>query len=107
MQMRVLWVAITVALPLPAMSQSLETMTLANNLGSVLASEEKCGLSFNQKAIEAFIEKKVSADDMGFASTLNTMTSGSKAQLQRMSQSALTAHCTQIRRVAKSYGFTE
>ncbi len=38
------------------MSQSLETVTLATNLGSVLASEE-CGLSFNQ-AIEAFIEKR-------------------------------------------------
>lgn len=107
MRMRVLCAAIALLWSLPAWSQSLETMTLATNLGSVLASEEKCGLSFNQKAIEAFIEKKVSATDMGFPSLLNTMTTGSKAQLQRMSQSALTAHCVQIRRVAKSYDFTE
>lgn len=80
-------------------------MTLANELGSVLASESLCGLSFDQGAISAFIEKRVAADDLSFASTLQMMTTGQEFQLKGMSTSSKTAHCTQIGRVAKSYGF--
>lgn len=90
-----------------ASAQGLQSMQIANDLGTVLASEEVCGLSYDQAAIEAFIAKKVSADDMSFASTLNMMVMGSEAQIGDMSASAKTAHCAQIRRVAKSYGFTK
>lgn len=82
-------------------------MTLANELGSVLASEELCGLAYDQAAIAGFIEKRVRADDLAFASSLKMMTSGNEFQLRGMSPSSKTAHCTQIRRVAKSYGFTK
>jgi len=82
-------------------------MTLANELGSVLASEEICGLKFNQNAISAFIEKRVRADDLSFASTLTLMTAGQEMQIKGMSVSARTAHCTQTRRVAKTYGFVD
>lgn len=84
-----------------------ESMTLANELGSVLASEEACGLTFDQDAISAFIEKRVPADDMAFPSSLNMMVMGSEAQIADMSTSAKTAHCTQIRRIAKSNGFLQ
>lgn len=43
---------------------------------------------------------------MQFPSTLQMMTEGSKIQLQEMGKSQLTAHCAQIKRLAKSYGFT-
>lgn len=89
----------------PADAQSLESMDLASNLGTVLASEEFCGLSYEQDAIAAFIEQNVNASDMGFASILQLMTDGHAYSLKELSPSARTAHCTQIRRVAKSYGF--
>ena len=88
-------------------AQSLESMNVANQLGTVLASEEFCGLSYDQAAIEKFIEEKVAADDMGFASNLQVMTEGQRYSLKDMSASSRTAHCAQIRRVAKSYEFIE
>ena len=79
---------------------------LALKLGSVIGSEEFCGLSYDQEAIEAFIEKNVAANDMEFAPTLNTMVGGGEVENREMSPSEKTAHCTQTRRVAKSFGFT-
>lgn len=93
----------TALLGAPAIADSMST---AVALGSVLASEELCGLSYNQDAITAYIDKNVKEDDMQFPSTLQMMTEGSKFQLQEMGKSQLTAHCAQIKRVAKRYGFT-
>lgn len=89
----------------PVAAQSMSSMTLANNLGTVLASEEFCGLTYNQSAIKAFIEKSVKADDMSFPSTLSSMTMGAKYSLKDMSPSDKTARCAQVARIAKSYGF--
>lgn len=104
---RILFAAALAAASKPVLAQGLESMSLANELGSVLASEKACNLAFDQAAIAAFIEAKVPANDMGFASTLNMMTQGSKYQFEEMSASSKTAHCTQIKRVAASYGFIE
>lgn len=90
-----------------ARADDLRTISLATDLGTVLASETACGLEFRQDAIAAFIEKKVADDDMSFPSMLQMMTAGAEMDLEDMSPSALTAHCTQIRRVAKSYGFID
>lgn len=90
-----------------AVAQDMKSMTLASQLGSVLASEGLCDLRYEQSAIAAFVEKSVKADDLAFPSTLKTMTDGQSFQLKNLSESAKTAHCTQIRRVAKSYGFTK
>ncbi|TNV17859.1 signal recognition particle [Ochrobactrum teleogrylli] len=89
-----------------ARADDLSTMQLASGLGSVLAAEEPCGLSFDQGAIEKFINAKVPADNLNFAGTLNMMVSGAKLELDGMSASQKTANCTQVKRVAKSYGFT-
>jgi hypothetical protein len=51
----------------------------AFQLGTILGSESFCGLSFDQAAIQALIEKKVSADDLQFAGELSIMTDGTKA----------------------------
>lgn len=82
-------------------------MQLATNLGTVLASEEFCGLSYDQPAIESFIAEKVDADDLSFPSTLSMMTEGSEYQLKDLSKSSKTAHCAQISRLAKTYGFIQ
>lgn len=104
---RILFAAVLAAASSPALAQGLESKKLASDLGAVLASEEACGLSFDQSAIAAFIEAKVPADDMSFASTLSLMTKGQEVQIEEMSASSKTAHCTQIKRVAASYGFIE
>jgi hypothetical protein len=79
----------------------------AMELGSVLASEELCGLTYDQKEIENFIVDHIDENDMGFSSTLETMTMGSKFQFENLSTSQRTARCVQIRRVAKKFGFTK
>lgn len=80
---------------------------VAMALGDVLAAEQACGFAYDQAAIETFIDKNVDAADMEFSSTLNMMTAGSKFSLDQMSPSQKTAHCRQVGRVAKSYGFTQ
>lgn len=86
---------------------SLERMKVAHSIGSVLAAEEFCELTYNQEAIAGHIEKVVPADDMQFAGMLQTMTSGASYDLENMTGAQKAAHCTQIKRVAKSYGFTD
>ena len=90
-----------------ALAEDLQRMKLATDLGSVLASEELCGLEYDQDAISAFIDEHVSPDDMAFPSLLQLMTKGSAFQQQQLSKSAKTAHCRQIERIAKSYKFAD
>ena len=99
--------AVALGLAGPAVAQSFDTLQKAQALGSVLAAEEVCGLSYDQAAIEAWIAANIPADDMQFAGQLAMMTKGGEFELQDMGASARTAHCTQIRRVAGSYGFTK
>lgn len=80
---------------------------MANGLGNILASEEFCGLTYDLDAIATFIEQTVPADDMKFASTLDLMTRGNKAQIAEMSPASKAAHCAQIKRVARSFNFIQ
>ncbi len=88
-----------------ANGQSMKSMQLANDLGSVLAAEEPCGFTYDQDAISAWIDKNTDPSDMGFSSSLSAMTSGAEYQIKDMAKSALTAHCRAISRTAKHYGF--
>jgi hypothetical protein len=99
--------AILAAMVVPAHAQGLGSMQIATALGSVLASEKACGLSYDQAAIAAYIEDNVSAEDMSFTSTLQMMTAGQEMQIADLSPSSKTAHCTQVARVAKSYKFVK
>jgi hypothetical protein len=83
----------------------LDSMKLSTALGDVLPSERPCGLTCKQDAIAKFIDSKVSATDMNFTSDLDVQTKGHAIMLKDMSESSKTAHCRQIERVAKSYGF--
>ena len=96
-------IALVTALAVPAMAGDRD---LLKALASVIASEKVCGLEYDQEAIKRFINEHVKADDMQFASLLGEYVSVDvHLRLKDMSQSMLTAHCTQIRRVAESYGF--
>jgi hypothetical protein len=91
----------------PAQAQDIQSIKLSQELGSILASEDFCGVSYDKAAIERFIEARVKANDMGFVTMLNTMTTGSRVQLQQMSEAHKVAHCAQIRRVSRSLGFAK
>ncbi|WP_421980506.1 signal recognition particle [Roseibium sp.] len=85
----------------------MQRIRTAQALGSVLGSEQACNLRYNQSAIQQFIADHIPASDMQFAGQLMIMTQGSEYELQNMSTSVRTAHCTQTARVAKSYGFID
>lgn len=103
--MRFLIAAIAI-LPTAASAWSnLDRISTAKSLGDVLASEAPCGVAYNQEAISAYISANVPDDDLSFTSTLNTMTAGAEYNISNMSSSSLTAHCSQIKRVASSFGF--
>lgn len=89
-----------------ASADSMKSMQIASELGNLLSAEQPCGLTFDQTAVSAFIEKNVEADDMSFPGTLRLMTEGAKYKLQEMSKSEMTAYCTQATRLSKAFGFT-
>lgn len=90
----------------PAAAQ-MDSMQKAASLGSVLGAEKACRLQLNQKAVDAWIEKNVRADDMDFAGTLSLMTAGTVAEIKEMSPMQVAAHCTQTRRVARANKFID
>lgn len=100
-------ICICIISPSILFSQSLDTMTHAVNLGNVIASENKCNLSYDETAITNWIDDNVDASDMSFPSTLNMMITGSKHQISKLSGSAETAHCKSVMNTARHYGFIE
>lgn len=99
--------AILPASPGLAEMSDLEVMQLSAALGQVLASEEFCGLTYDQAAITAFIAENVSPDRLDFAGNLQMMTMAAGIEQQNMSESAKTAHCAAIGQTARHYSFTE
>jgi len=89
----------------PCAADERQSAALAEQLGGVIAAEEFCGLAYDQAAIAAFIEQKVAADDMAFPKWLGVFTSSAGRDQERMSASAKTAHCVQMRRIAIAYRF--
>lgn len=88
-----------------AAMDDLEAITIAGSLGSVIAAENACGLTFDQSAISAYITETVPPDRMDFASLLQTQVLGQEAMLTDMTESGLTAHCTAITQSARHFGF--
>jgi hypothetical protein len=97
--------AILILAAAPALADDLETMELASNLGAVLAGGDKCGYTFDNDAVIAFVREHVPADDLGFAAMLNTMTQGAGFQLEELSEAAFIAQCAVVEQTAKHYGF--
>lgn len=87
----------------PASSQS--SGQLAEHLGALLGAEGPCSLSYDQAAIEQFIDERVSASDMEFNQLLRGQVMMTELGIARLSESALTAYCAQTRRVARSFNF--
>ena len=102
--LRPLLLAACLATPAAAMTD-LELMEITTSLGSILASEAFCGLSYDQAAIADFITANVPADRMDFPSQLQMMVMGSEFNQQGLSPSAKTAHCASVTQIARHHGF--
>lgn len=89
----------------PAQAQDLEVMTLANALGSVLASEEPCGLAYDADAIRALIAEQVPPGALDFAAQLGGFTTAATYGIEAQTPSQRIAHCAAIELTAREYGF--
>ena len=98
---------IAVLVPAVSAAQSTDSLVKAQELGNILASEELCGLVFNQDAIVRWIDDNTDPADMGFSGMLQMMTEGAKFGFPGMSESSKTAHCRSVERVAQHFGFIE
>lgn len=96
-----------IATAAPVQADDLTTMMRAGELGTVLAAEEFCGLTYDQAAIQVWITANVDPAAMNFASMLSTSTMGSEFSQKDMSASAKTAHCAAVAQTAIHYGFTK
>lgn len=90
-----------------AQADDLAMMMRAQELSSVIAAEEFCGLNYDQPAIEAWIAANVPPEDMAFSNMLTSGIMGAEFQQKQMSTSAKTAHCAAIAQTAKHYGFVK
>ena len=79
----------------------------AIELGSILGVEAHCGLSYDQAAIERYIDDKVPASVMSFPSELRLMTQAAEYDFQELPESARTAYCRATARAARHHGFIE
>jgi hypothetical protein len=89
-----------------AVAKSEDSVQVALQLGTIIGSEKACHLKLDQNAIRQCINEHVTDADLSFPATLNTMTGGTEYNIESMSESALTAHCTQIRRLVQRYGLS-
>lgn len=84
-----------------------QSMTMALNIARLLNAEKFCGLSYSQPAIQAWLEANVRPDDPSFHGNLDLFTLQGDSQLQAMSESAKTAHCTLVTKMARHVGFID
>ncbi len=102
-----LFILAMAAAPALASAQSMDSMQKAQELGTLLAAEKFCGLSYNQAAISKWIDENTDPSDMSFSGTLTMMIEGSSVMQGDMSESSKTAHCRSVERTAHHYGFIE
>jgi hypothetical protein len=80
---------------------------IAEELGQVIGAEKPCGLTLNDDAISNYVQKHVAPGDMEFPILLKVYTISGKFDAEHMTPVALTAYCTQMRRIVQHYGFSK
>lgn len=93
--------------PMAAAADEMKAMRVADELGTLLAAESFCGLTYDQAAIEAFIDAQDLAAHMGFISELAMMTQGAEYTQRDFGPSARTAHCRAVTLTARHHGFID
>lgn len=101
--MRSLVIAAFLLFPASAIAEGID---VAPGLADVLAAEDFCGLDYDPRDIERFVAHNVRNDDLEFTGMLKGLIFVAEAAQEKMSASAKSAHCTQIRRLAAHFAFT-
>jgi hypothetical protein len=104
--MRLTALLLCLATPAAAMTDIEETEAVMM-LSTLIGSEQACGLTYDQAAIAAWITTNVPPDRLNFAGALQLITQGQQAQVDLMTGSAKTAHCTTVAQSARHLGFTK
>lgn len=106
---KVLVAALTACLPAAPLlaSDPYQSLQTATQLSTILGSEAFCGLTYDQAAIQAYVDAAVAPDDLAFAGNLNLMTLGQRGMNDSMSPSQKTAHCAAVIKTARHYGFID
>lgn len=105
--MKTLAAVIVLTLCTWARAGDFDLFAVSEGLGSLIASEEPCGLTFSHDAVGRWIEANVPADNIDFPNFLDRAIEGHKMAIADLSATALVARCAQIARAAKSHGFID
>lgn len=87
-------------------AQARSDQMFAIEFGGLIASEEACGLAFEEAAIARAIDVNVPADDLSFLTYFEAGIGTAQRRIRDMSSAALVAHCAQVRRLAAHFGLT-
>jgi hypothetical protein len=78
---------------------------LAERLAEVIVSKDVCGYVLDEAAIQAAIEKQVTANDWEFPNTLEINISSEKNSLEGLDELQTKLWCQQLTRAGKKRGF--
>ncbi len=77
----------------------------AGKLAGLLAAEEPCNLTYDQTAINNFVDETFDGDDLTAVAALGSLTRGHASLISKQSASTLAATCAAARLSAKALGF--
>lgn len=77
----------------------------ARDLGHLLAAESFCELSYDQEAVQGWIDANVDPSNLSFPGDLSSYREVAVYSLEDLAGSAKTAHCHAIQRTARHLGF--
>ena len=84
-----------------------ELYELAQGLGMVIGLEEQCSLSYDQAAIDRFVDERVPPEDLGFLGLLSSMITMTEYGVSDWSESELRVQCRAVENSARAFGFIE
>lgn len=90
---------------LAELQENAALLGLASNLGTVVGSEEFCGMILDQDAIAKWVAANVPPNRMDFPGQFQLMAMGQTGFNNAMTVSAKTAHCAAVVQSAKFFGF--
>ncbi|MFB2530686.1 hypothetical protein ACEYYA_00795 [Paracoccus sp. p3-h83] len=83
----------------------LKAMQAASGIGTLMASEKYCGLTYDQAAITAYVTAQTPAGDLNFAQQIDVGRMGEEFAQKDRPDSGKTAHCAAIAKAAADHGF--
>jgi hypothetical protein len=100
---RVFFLSASLIASAPVCAFAASQLQLAMSFGDVLGAETACGMDIDPAKVESFIQSKVDGSNLEFMSTVHTSVAVSPGKFKQMSPSLRSAHCTQMKRLAKSF----